>query len=217
MILVTGAFGLAVSYAAQFWGMQFIPSGLAAVLFSTVPLFTIVFAHAALPSEPLTLGKVCGVTLGIGGVAFIFADQLAANSAGALWGVAACVLGAAALAAAQVAVKARAGKLDPVVLAGLQMAVMGTLLFAVGTATEAGRSHWTWSAALSLAYLGLIGSSLGFALFYWLLKHMEVTKALSMMLIHPPIAILLGWLVLGEYPLAGGFSWGQGPFSWACG
>ncbi len=51
---------------------------------------------------------------------------------------------------------------------------------------------------MSLAYLVLFGSALGFFLFYWLIKHMAVTKTLSVMLTHPPTAIILGWLFLGE-------------------
>jgi drug/metabolite transporter (DMT)-like permease len=200
LILYTGLLGFAVSYSAQFWGMQFVPSGLAAVMFSTVPLFTMLFAHVALPSEPLRLRKLLGVAIGIGGVAFIFADQLATASLQAVFGVTAFLIGAAAMAGSQVLVKARGTGLDPLVLAAFQMAVAGIVLFALGAAVEGrpGGLQWTVSAALSLAYLALVGSAIAFSLFYWLLKHMPVTKTLSVMLTHPPVAIFLGWLVLGE-------------------
>ena len=200
LIIYTGLLGFAVSYSAQFWGMQFVPSGLAAVMFSTVPLFTMLFAHFALPSEPLRLRKLLGVGIGIGGVAFIFADQLATASLQAVFGVVAFLVGAAAMAASQVVVKARGTGLDPLVLAAFQMAVAAIVLLALGAAVEGqpGRLQWTVSAALALAYLALVGSALAFSLFYWLLKHMTVTKTLSVMLTHPPVAIFLGWLVLGE-------------------
>ncbi len=198
LIVSTAVFGFAVSYAAQFWGMQFVPSGLAAVMFSTVPLFTMLFAHAALPSEPITVRKLGGVVVGIAGVAFIFADQLATTNPRAVLGVVAFLVGAAALAGSQVAVKANGAGLDPLVLAGLQMAVTSIVLLGLGATIEGGRLQWTLSAAASLAYLALVGSAFAFSLFYWLLKHMAVTKTLSVMLTHPPIAILLGWLVLGE-------------------
>ncbi len=51
---------------------------------------------------------------------------------------------------------------------------------------------------LAVVYLALVGSALGFFLFYWLLRQMEVTKTMTMMLLHPPVAIVLGWFVLGE-------------------
>jgi drug/metabolite transporter (DMT)-like permease len=200
LIVGTGLGGFTLSYAAQFWGMQFVPSGLAAVLFATVPLFSLVFAHLTLPEEALTPASVGGVTLGFLGVVCIFADRLGTSHPGAMLGVAACLVGAASMAGAQVTIKARGSQLEPVVLAAMQMVITGVLLFGVGWGMEGNplALRWTVSAAISLAYLAIIGSALGFFLFYWLLKHMDVTRALAVMLTHPPVAIFLGWLVLGE-------------------
>ena len=47
-------------------------------------------------------------------------------------------------------------------------------------------------------YLTLIGSSLAFFLFYWLLERMDITKVTMMMFVHPVVAVALGWLVLDE-------------------
>ena len=118
----------------------------------------------------------------------------------AVVGAAAFVLGAACMAGAQVAVKARRTQLDPMALATWQMLVAGLVLSAVGVAVEGNplAVRWSGSALAALAYLSVIGSALGFFLFYWMLGHMQVTKALSVMLTHPPLALVLGWLVLGE-------------------
>ena len=196
----TGLGAFALSYAAQFWGMQFVPSGLAAVLFATVPLFSLMFAHLTLPEEAMTPASVGGVTLGFLGVLCIFADRLGTSDPSAMLGVAACLVGAASMAGAQVTIKARGSHLDPVVLAATQMGLAGVLLFGVGWGIEGNplALRWTGPAVVSLAYLAVIGSALGFFLFYWLLKHVKVTRALAVMLTHPPVAIFLGWLVLGE-------------------
>ncbi len=85
LVGTTAVLGFAVSYSAQFWGMQFVPSGLAAVIFATVPLFTMVFAHFALPSEPMRPTAFAGVLLGLVGGAVIFSDQLAADDPMAAW------------------------------------------------------------------------------------------------------------------------------------
>ncbi len=200
LVGTTAVLGFAVSYSAQFWGMQFVPSGLAAVIFATVPLFTMVFAHFALPSEPMRPTAFAGVLLGLVGVAVIFSDQLAADDPMAAWGSAVFLLGAASYSAAQVITKSRAGHLDPMLLAALQMAIASGLLLGLGTALEGNpfRIVWTGRAMLAVVYLALVGSALGFFLFYWLLRRMEVTKTMTMMLLHPPVAIVLGWFVLGE-------------------
>ncbi len=200
LVGITALLGFAVSYSAQFWGMQFVPSGLAAVIFATVPLFTMIFAHFALPSEPMRPAAVGGVLVGLLSVAVIFSDQLAADDPMAFWGAAVFLLGAASYSAAQVITKARAGHLDPTVLAALQMMLAGGLLLGLGTAFEGNplRIVWTGRAVLAVLYLALIGSALGFPLFYWLLRRMDVTKTMTMMLLLPPVAIVLGWLVLGE-------------------
>lgn len=200
LIVLTSVFGFVLSYSAMFWGVQFVPSGLAAVIFSTVPLFTLVIAHVALPGEPMRAGGVVGVVVGIVGVAVIFSDQLAAESSLVVWGSLGFLAGSACMAGAQVAVKARGTHLDPMTLAAVQMGFAGALLLTVGIATEGNplRLAWTGRAVLSLGYLALVGSALGFFLFYWLLRHMAVTKTMSMMLLHPVVAIVLGALVLGE-------------------
>jgi drug/metabolite transporter (DMT)-like permease len=61
------------------------------------------------------------------------------------------------------------------------------------------RAHWTGSALAALAYLAVLGSAVGFVALYWLLRRLPVTSVNSMMLVHPLVAMVLGWLVLGEH------------------
>ena len=53
-------------------------------------------------------------------------------------------------------------------------------------------------AAWSIVYLGLIGSVLGFALYYYVLKHVEATRVALIALVTPVIALLLGNYLNGE-------------------
>ena len=72
----TGVLLLGVNYALLYWGMQFVSSGLAAVLQALTPVFAMVFAHLLLTHERITAMKVAALALGIAGVTVIFADQL---------------------------------------------------------------------------------------------------------------------------------------------
>jgi len=196
----TALLTIAIPYSLQFWGQQYVPSGLAAVVFATVPLYTIVFAHIGLPNETFTFQKLGGVMLGIAGVALIFSDQLRAESPLAIWGCLAFLVGAVTHALAQVTIKARGQGIEPLALAANQTAIGGVVLFLLGISIEGNplAISWTMQALLSLAYLSIFGSALAFFLLYWLLRQVKVTTVTSMGLVHPVVAVLAGWVVLNE-------------------
>jgi drug/metabolite transporter (DMT)-like permease len=200
LLTATGILTIGIAYSAQFWGQQYVSSGLTAVMFSTVPLFALLFAHVGLPGEPMTKAKFAGVTLGLVGVVVIFSDQLKSEGPLVVWGCVGFLIGSASMALAQVLIKARARHIDPLLIACYQMVVGGSTLLVIGILADGGplRVSWTPSAVVSLAYLSLAGSALGFFLLYWLLRHMQVTKVTSMALVHPLVAVVAGSVVLGE-------------------
>ena len=200
LIAVVGFLQFTLNYGLVFWGENYIPSGLAAVLQSTFPAFGLVIAHLYLPHERLTTRKVVGVLMGVVGVAIIFSDQLTIAGHLALLGSVALVASAFFGAYSNVLVKAYAREIDPQVLAAGQMIFGFPPLLIIGIATEGNpfRFHWTMTAAISLAYLVIIGSVVAFALYYWLVRHMEVTKTMLIALVTPVVAVLLGMIVLHE-------------------
>ena len=200
LIAIVGLLQFTLNYGLVFWGEQYIPSGLAAVLQSTFPAFGLVIAHLYLPSERLTTRKVIGVLMGVVGVAIIFSDQLTIAGHLALLGSVALVASAFFGAYSNVLVKAYAREIDPQVLAAGQMIFGFPPLLIIGIATEGNpfRFHWTMTAIISLAYLVIVGSVIAFALYYWLVRHMEVTKTMLIALVTPVVAVLLGMIVLHE-------------------
>jgi drug/metabolite transporter (DMT)-like permease len=199
-IALTGFLSFTVNYGLLFWGEQHISSGLAAVLQATIPLFGLVIAHRLLPDEPMTVAKVSGVLLGLAGVAVIFSNELDAGGSLALWGSAAIVLGAFSVALSNVLIKARGGHFDPAVLASGQMIFGLVPLLVLGFIKEGNplKFHWTRLAVVSLFYLALVGSSLAFMLFYWLVRRMAVTNTMLIALVTPVLAVLVGIGAIGE-------------------
>jgi drug/metabolite transporter (DMT)-like permease len=199
-IAVTGFLSFTVNYGLLFWGEQHVSSGLAAVLQATIPLFGLLIAHRLLPAERMTATKVFGVLLGLAGVGVIFSNQMHAGGSLALWGSAAIVLGAFAVALSNVLIKARGAHFDPAVLASGQMIFGLVPLLIVGFIKEGNpiNFHWTRLAVVSLFYLALIGSSLAFMLFYWLVRRMAVTNTMLISLVTPVLAVLLGMGAIGE-------------------
>jgi len=200
IILGTSLLIISLPYAAQFWGQQYVASGLTAVMFATIPLFGMIFAHLMLANDRLTLGGIAGVSLGIGGVALIFADQLRANSLLAVLGCVGFLVGAAAQALAQVIMKDRGRDLNPLLVTTGQSLAGGLLLLAIGVAVEGDplNIHWSLDALLALFYLSAIGSALAFSLLYWLIRHVRVTTVTSIALAQSVVAVVAGWIVLGE-------------------
>ncbi len=200
LIAITGFLAFTVNYGLLFWGEQRTSSGLAAILQTIIPAFGLIIAHHYLPEERMTLAKLAGVLLGILGVALIFSNEMNTEGPSALQGSVAIVLGAFGVAYANVLVKARARHLDPAVLASGQM-IFGLIpLLLIGITLEGNPLNFRWTslAFVSLFYLALVGSAVAFLLFYWLVRHMEVTKTMLIPLVTPLIAVTLGMLVLGE-------------------
>ncbi len=199
-LATTGFLTISLSYGLVFWGERFISSGLTAILFTTLPLWGLVFAHLLVPAEPMTGRKLLGVVVGILGVALIFGDQIGVRDSAAVLGVLAVLLAAVASALGNVLVKARGGHLDPMVLAAGQMSLGAVPLLAAGILLEGRPSSlsWTARALTSLLFLALIGSALAFALFYWLIHRIEVTKAQLLPFANTLIAVILGSFVLRE-------------------
>src|SRR5690554_6192271 len=88
-------FSYIIPYGLVYWAEQFVPSGLAAVIFGVYPFFILIFSYFALPGETIGFYKVLGITLGFTGIVVIFSDQLGGDVSGYLLGMAALVLSGA--------------------------------------------------------------------------------------------------------------------------
>jgi drug/metabolite transporter (DMT)-like permease len=201
VIAVAGLLLLGVNYALLFWGAQFIPSGLIAVLGATTPVFSLTFGHFMLRDEPFTLKALGAIAMGIAGVGIISADQLQVSGRQALLGAFAVTAASAFVGFAYVYVKARRRPaLRPeVITCGQMIAAVGPML-AFATIREGNplAHDWTVVSIGSVLYLALLGSVAATWLNYWLLERMSATGVLSMGLVEPFIAVLLGAIVLGE-------------------
>jgi len=200
LLAVTGVLSFSLNYGLVFWGEQYISSGLAALLQSTLPAFGLVIAHFYLPGERMTLSRIVGVLLGVLGVAVIFSNQLHMSGPRALWGSTALVGSAFCAAYANVLVKRYGLNLQPSVLAAGQMLFGLVPLLLIGIPLEGNplNFHWTRMAVISLFYLAIVGTVVAFWLYYWLMHNMDVTKTMLIALVTPVVAVVLGLLALKE-------------------
>lgn len=200
VIIGTALTGMSINYGLIFWGIKYISSGLSAVLQAMIPAFGLVFAHYLLPGERLTWRKFLGVGTGIIGVGLIFSNQFKFAGPMALAGSAALLVSAVFVAFSNVTIKAHGRSIDPIVLSAGQMTIGVIPLLVIGAMWEGSPLNFPWNrtAALSLLYLVVIGSTLAFTLYNWLIRQIEVTKSMLISLIIPVIAVALGMITLGE-------------------
>jgi drug/metabolite transporter (DMT)-like permease len=200
LLLVTGVLQFTVNYGLIFWGEKYISSGLAALLQATIPLFGLLIAHKHLPNEPLTFTRLCGIMIGLLGLAVIFSNQLSIGDAWSVWGSIAIIIGAFAAAYSNVLLKSSDVKLDLSVLVAGQMLCGLVPLLVLGLIREGNplNLHWTRAAIISVLYLALVGTVAAFMLYYWLVRHMDVTTTQLIALVTPVVAVLIGVMFLDE-------------------
>jgi drug/metabolite transporter (DMT)-like permease len=199
LIAGTGVLLLGLNYAFLYWGAQYITSGLSALLQAATPAFGLAFAHLLSADERFTRWQIGGLAVGVAGVGVIFADQLQVTPA-AFRGCLAVTASALCVALGYVVVKKHGARLQPIELITGQMLVGLVPLLAVALAREGNplAARWTTPAIAAVLYLALAGSVTAFWLNYWLLKRIGATKVLVMSIVEPPIAVVLGAIVLGE-------------------
>jgi drug/metabolite transporter (DMT)-like permease len=198
--LANGGLAFSASYTIVYWAEQHIPSGLAAVLFASYPLFVAILAHAALPGERLSAQAAAGLLLGFAGVAVIFSDDLRALGGDHAREVALVFLGSPIVSAlATVAVKRWGAGIHPLSLTAVPMLLTGIVVGALAVLFE---RHVTLTFDLrslgALLYLAVLGSAVTFTVYYWMLSHAPATRVALIAYTIPIVAVVVGALAFGE-------------------
>ena len=192
---LAGGLGIWGAMTSVYWGAQHIPSGMVSVIFGLSPVVTALMAAIWLGERALTPFRLLGMALGFVGLALIFA-QSTAFGINAGWGMAAVLLSVSIHAASSVWVKRIGSQMHPL------ETTTGSLLLAVplfitswslgdGRMPVALPAHALWS----IVYLGVVGSVVGFVLYYYVLRQVQASRVALIALMTPVIALILGqWL-----------------------
>jgi drug/metabolite transporter (DMT)-like permease len=193
---INGLLAFCVSYGVVYWSEQWVPSGLAAILFATNPLFVSLLAHWALPSESLNRAESIGILLGFVGVGVIFSEDFHALG-GQQVRLAALVMLLSPLAAAiaSVAVKRWGKGIHPFSLSAVPMGITAGIMGALAITYERG-AHFDWNGSSigALLYLAVFGSVITFTLYFWLLAHLPAKRLALIAYVIPLVAVGVGWL-----------------------
>ena len=198
VIAASGVLLLGVNFTLTFWGAQFLPSALTSVLQATSPVFGFLIG-ISIGAERFSLARGLALPVGVAGVALVSRGQFTAG-ASAGWGSAAVVGGAFCAALAYAIAKRRTMHLPSPLVVAMQTLFAMIPLWAAAVFIDGNPLQHQWSAKAvgALLYLGIASSVVAFWLNYWLLKRVSATMVLSMALVQPLVAAVLGSIVLGE-------------------
>ncbi len=182
------------------WAETRVPSGIAAVLAATTPLWTVLIERFR-GAPPVRPAVYAGLALGLGGVVVLMlpggghpsVDLIGAGViavAAMIWAYAMVLSGTLAL--------PESGSVS----AAVQMLAGGILLLATGSAAGEWSGFHPFAASVrslaSLAYLIIFGSLIAYSAFTWLLRAAPADRVSTYAYVNPVVAVLLGWLVVSE-------------------
>jgi drug/metabolite transporter (DMT)-like permease len=183
------------------WGQTHIASGLASILNATTPIWGVIVAHVFTHDERMTPRKIAGVLLGFGGVALMIGPDLLGSIGNNVIAQVACVT--AALLYALAGVWARRFKrlgVSPMSVTTGQLTASALVMLPVALVFDR-----PWEQAVppldalgAILVLAVVCSAYAYILYFRLIDSAGATNALLVTLLVPPVAILMGALMLGE-------------------
>jgi drug/metabolite transporter (DMT)-like permease len=196
LLLLSGNGGLC-------WAEQRVPSGLAALLLATIPIWMVLLDSLREGGAKLHAQVIGGMAMGVGGLALLVGPAH-------LWGSARVDLaGAGVLMFSSFcwslgSILSHKLKLpsSPFLAAAMEMLAGGALLLFLGVLSgERRQLHFNGVALrslLGLVYLIVAGSLLGFTAYIWLLRTVATARVSTYAFVNPAVAVFLGWAVGNE-------------------
>lgn len=194
--LVSGV-SMFIAMSLVYWSAQFIPSGWISVIFGMSPIITSAFASVLLRENNLTAGRVTGMLLGLLGLIVVFAEGLSLNEA-AWMGVIGVTIGTVAQSLGAVLLQKLKTNLPAISITAGSLIVATPFFILNFVLMQSWPAHISTTTMASIVYLALLGSTLGFPLYFFLLKNLNAERVALIALITPVSALLVGALINDE-------------------
>ncbi|MBP8308117.1 MAG: DMT family transporter [Burkholderiaceae bacterium] len=189
---------IVIPYCCLAIGQQTIPSGLSGILYSMMPLFTLLVAHFVLHDERLGLRKVAGIGIGIAGVVAVIGPSLLGGLGQHAIAELITLCGPLAYAFGTVLMR-RSRPIDPIALTTAMFLTATLVLLPLALIVE---QPWQVRGGgllvVELIALAIVGTILPAALNYVLVQQVGATRASIAMFLMPLIAVLFGVVFLDE-------------------
>jgi drug/metabolite transporter (DMT)-like permease len=200
---IVGTLTLGVGVGSVAWAEEWVPSGVAALLVTTVPLW-IVLIEWKWRSGPRPNRYVwSGLILGLVGI-LLLVNPADANLQGSRELLGALAILVAAFVFSVGAILGRDLQLPslPAMSTATQMIGGGTALALAGLmkgeASELDMAAITMESWIAWGYLMFFGSIVAYGSFVWLMKHVSASRVSTYAYVNPIVAVFLGWAMAGE-------------------
>lgn len=182
------------------WGELTVPSGLASVMNSTTPIFSILIAGALLGDEPITLPRLGGIAVGFAGVLVLLSRALTSGSIqwSTMAGQGAIVVASLCYAVSAVLTRKALRGVPPLTIAtytvwiGAAETMLLSVLFSPPPAVL--RPH----VLLAVVWLGLLGSALAYLLNFFIIGSWGASRATLVTYVIPIVGLTLGAIFMQE-------------------
>lgn len=197
---IAGFFMISLGNGLVAWAEMFIPSGIAAIICSLMPVLVILINLAIHREEKTNAFILLGVGLGLFGILLIFSEHIAEfSNIKYLTGIVFIFLAVLAWAGGSIWIKRKNSQSNLYLNAGMQMFFGGFFLYPVSLIFDDYTNIvWTGKALFPFIYLVVFGSIIAYISYSYVLRKLPMTIVSLYAYINPLVAVLLGWIVLDE-------------------
>lgn len=197
-LLLMGLINMAVPWVMTTSGQQYIDSGVASIMLSTMPLFTVILAYFVLKEERLRGGQWLGLLVGFAGVVLLLLRDVGGGGS-TWWGYFSHLLAAFLYAASAVFARKALHPHSVVVQALVPTLFSAALVWLLVPLVERPvQAPTQWLPLLGVLYLGVFSSYLAYLLYYYLIRAIGPARVSLTTYTFPLVGVVMGVLFLGE-------------------
>ncbi len=208
-IIISGGLILFISNSLVTWSLQYVPSGLGTLLFTSIPIWVVIL-NLVLRTEAYDKFVIIGTAIGFIGMIVIFLPDIqGVSSIGDLKGEFVLLAGCFFWAIGTVLSRKFQFKSSAVLISGIQLLFFGLLILVGSYFIESWQNiHFSNQALIAIGYLVVFDQIIGYTCYIYSLKHLPSSVVSVFAYVNPVVAISLSWLLRSEpitsYMIAGG-------------